>query len=154
MITVSLINNQTEPKIRKDSAWLFQPELDEQLMAMLYRKQVEFAVGHGVAVDAEVARDAQDALIFDRATRVWTAVVPAYELPQTTPPQASDPGYAQLADLTVDMQALAEVPDGQFAAHLAPLAEASRRHWSPSIHPTTMRGARSSSASSCSIFLG
>ncbi|HEX9374577.1 MAG TPA: hypothetical protein VF897_26410, partial [Roseiflexaceae bacterium] len=147
IITLFLVNGQAEPKIRKDSAWLFQPELvvtapdgapvferralpheqhdlDEQLMAMLYRKQVEFAVGHGVAVDAEVARDAQDALIFDRATRVWTAVVPAYELPQTTPPQASDPGYEQLADLTVDMQALAEVPDGQFAAHLAPLAEA------------------------------
>jgi hypothetical protein len=147
IITLFLVNGQVEPKSRKDSAWLFQPEisitapdgapiferralpheqhdLDEQLMAMLYRKQVEFAVGHGVAVDAEVARDAQEAPIFDRAVRVWTAVVPAYELPQTTPPQASDPGYEQLADLTVDMQTLAEVPDGQFAARLAPLAEA------------------------------
>jgi hypothetical protein len=55
--------------------------------------------------------------------RVWTAIVPAYEVPQTTPPQASDPGYASLADPTVDMQTLAEVPDGHFAAHLAPLAD-------------------------------
>jgi hypothetical protein len=147
IVTLFLVNGQAEPKARKDSAWLFQPELivaapdgapiferralppeqldlEEQLMAMLYRKQVEFAVGHGVAVDSEVARDAQGAPIFDRATRVWTAVVPAYELPQTTPPQASDPGYEQLADLTVDMQVLADVPDGQFAARLAPLATA------------------------------
>src|SRR6185295_5547488 len=105
IVTLFLVNGQPEPKIRMDSAWVFQrgrvvespdgapifqrralphEQLDpeEQYMAMLYRNQVEFAVGHGVAVDAEVARDAQDALIFDRATRVWTAIVPTYELPQ------------------------------------------------------------------------
>lgn len=147
IVTLFLVNGQQEPKARKDSAWVFQPELsveaadggpiferralpheqrepEEQLMAMLYRRQVEFAVGHGVAVDAAVALDANGSPIFDRATRVWTAVVPAYEVPQTTPPSASDPGYEDLASLTVDMQALADVPDGQFAAHLAPLADA------------------------------
>jgi hypothetical protein len=147
IITLFLVNGQEEPKVRKDSAWVFQPELvvessdgapvfqrralpheqldlDEQLMAMLYRNQVEFAVGHGVAVDAAVAQDADGRPIFDRAVRVWTAVVPAYEVPQTTPPQPSDPGYEQLASLSVDMQTLAEVPDGHFAIHLAPLADA------------------------------
>lgn len=147
IVTLFLVNGQEEPKGRKDSAWVFQPELiveaadgapiferralpheqldpEEQLMAMLYRRQVEFAVGHGVAVDATVGHDANGSSIFDRATRVWTAVVPAYEVPQTTPPNASDPGYEQLAGLTVDMQALAELPDGQFGAHLTPLADA------------------------------
>jgi len=146
IVTLFLVNGQEEPKVRKDSAWVFQPELvvessdgapifqrralpheqldlDEQLMAMLYRNQVEFAVGHGVAVDAAVAQDAEGRPIFDRAVRVWTAIVPAYEVPQTTPPQPSDPGYEQLASLTVDMQTLAEVPDGHFATHLAPLAD-------------------------------
>ncbi|MEN9935510.1 MAG: hypothetical protein RLZZ387_2089, partial [Chloroflexota bacterium] len=147
IVSLFLVNGQPEPKTRKDTAWVFQPELavsapdgapifqrralpndqyelDEQLMAMLYRRQVEFAVGHGVAVDAEVARDAQGHPIFDRATRVWTSVAPAYEVPQTTPPLATDPGYEQLAGLTVDMQALADLPDGAFATHLAPLADA------------------------------
>lgn len=147
IVTLFLVNGQSEPKVRKDSAWLFQPELsvaapdgapvfqrralahdqleiDEQLMAMLYRRQVEFAVGHGVAVDAEIARDGQGNPLFDHATRVWTEIIPSYELPQTTPPDARYPGFEGLAGLTVDMQALATVPDGQFATHLTPLADA------------------------------
>jgi hypothetical protein len=97
IVTLFLVNGQPEPKVHKDSAWVFQPELiveapdgapifkrralpheqldlDEQLMAMLYRGLVEFAVGHGVAIDAALARDAQGRPIYDRATRVWTAV--------------------------------------------------------------------------------
>jgi len=147
IVTLFLVNGQQEPKVQKDRAWLFQPELaveapdrapifqrrapsheqldmDDQVMAMLYRRQVEFAVGHGVAVDAEVARDMQGQPIFARAVRVSTDVIPAHEVPQTTPPQASDPGYAQLAGLIVDMQTLSAVPDGQFATHLAPLVDA------------------------------
>jgi hypothetical protein len=147
IVTLFLVNGQQEPKVRKDSAWIFQPELvveapdgapvfqrralpheqldhEEQLMAMLYRRQVEFAVGHGVAVDSVVAQDDEGNPIPDRAVRVCTAIIPSYDVPQTTPPQASDPGYEQLAGLTVDMQALAEVPDGQFATHLAPLTDA------------------------------
>ncbi len=79
VITLFLINAQPEPKINKDTAWLFQPELsvvapdgapvfckraslddtatlEARTMAMLYRHEVEFAVGHGVAVTANIGR--------------------------------------------------------------------------------------------------
>ncbi|MDP9310845.1 MAG: DISARM system helicase DrmA [Chloroflexota bacterium] len=140
IVTLFLVNGQQEPVAAKDSAWIFQPELivtsadgapsfrkrtppqdnpdlEEQMMVMLYRNQVEFAVGHGVAVDAEVSPESVDC-----ATRVWTTVVPAYEVPQTTAPTAED--FPALADLTVEMQQLAEVADGQFAQHLQPLVDA------------------------------
>ena len=77
-VTLFLVNGQSEPKQRKDQAWLFQPELviraadgspafikrplnvrlpnpepEAQAMQMTYRRQVEFAVGHGVGVHAE-----------------------------------------------------------------------------------------------------
>ncbi|RRR65714.1 MAG: helicase [Candidatus Viridilinea halotolerans] len=146
IVTLFLVNGQEEPKRGKDSAWVFQPEirvadsaqnaifrrrphvgdqfdLEDQLTAMLYRHEVEFAAGHGVAVDATLARDAEQRAIPDCAVEVRTVVLPTYEVPQTTPPTAADPGFAGLATLTVDMAVLAQVPDGQFAAHLAPLAD-------------------------------
>ncbi len=76
-ITLFLINEQSEPEKRRDEAWVFQPELsvaapdstpifqhrtlsgtrwqsDEELaMMMLYRRQVSFAIGHGIGVHAE-----------------------------------------------------------------------------------------------------
>src|SRR5438105_1220352 len=82
IVTLFLVNNQKEPDQNRDAAWVFQPELivesrdsepvflrrsklrdpgkldfvsymEERSMAMLYRRHVEFAVGHGVAVHAE-----------------------------------------------------------------------------------------------------
>jgi hypothetical protein len=81
IVTLFLVNGQTEPSKSKDSAWLFQSkltvksanpqnpaifvkkplpyhlsrldpliQLENQSMAMLYRHQTEFAVGHGVSV--------------------------------------------------------------------------------------------------------
>ena len=79
VVTLFLVNGQEEPKQLRDTAWLFQPELvveapdespifvrrlaprskgkadtvlfaEEQSLDMLYRRQVEFAVGHGVSV--------------------------------------------------------------------------------------------------------
>lgn len=79
-ITVYLVNEQTEPEKLKDTAWLFQPQLavtapdnapifvkrpvqpldvagdgEDLAMQMSYRREVEFAVGHSVAVHAETA---------------------------------------------------------------------------------------------------
>jgi hypothetical protein len=83
IVTLFLVNGQTESK-PKDHSWLFQPQLaveatdgspifikktsrslsekldsvfraEEEAMAMLYRHQVQFAVGHGVSVHAETA---------------------------------------------------------------------------------------------------
>jgi hypothetical protein len=136
----------------KDSAYLFQPELSvrdpdgaaifcksltrrrsasmdagEKLemdtFDMLYRRHVEFAVGHGVSVHAETPPDASD-----RAVRLRTQVIPHYEAPRTTPPTAADadqsPAFGKLAGLVLDMKALAETPPGQLRAMLQPLATA------------------------------
>ena len=147
IVTLFLVNGQEEPARNKDSAWIFQPEMsvtapdeaaifrrrplpgdqldmEDQRTAMLYRHEVEFAVGHGVAVDTTPARDPDGLHIHDSAVAVRTVVLPTYDVPQTTPPTPADPGFARLADLTIDMAVLATVPDGQFAAHVAPLADA------------------------------
>jgi hypothetical protein len=113
-VTLFLVNGQAEPKKLRDTAWLFQPELvvespdggpvfqshahqkdpgkadpltfaEEQEMAMLYRHQVEFGVGHGVSLHAECP----DGLC-DQARRLSTVVVPTYEAPRTTPPTVAD----------------------------------------------------------------
>ncbi len=140
IVTLFLVNAQQEPKRLKDTAWIFQPELivaspdgapifekrplprqrldpEELAMQMLYRHRLQFAVGHGVSVHAELAAGRHD-----RAVRIQTAVVPAYELPSTILPTAQD--YPALAGLTLDMKALSELPDGRFAAHLMPLVGA------------------------------
>ena len=77
VVTLFLINAQEEGR-PKDESHIFQPtltveavdgkpifckrmtvgsndDLEEHLMAMLYRHHVEFAVGHGVSVHAEVS---------------------------------------------------------------------------------------------------
>jgi hypothetical protein len=148
IVTLFLINGQTEPDRLKDAAWIFQPELvvessdgaavfvrrplrrdptrmgaeahrETAEMDMLYRRQVEFAVGHGVAVHAEVA--AGDPY---RAVRVMTNVLPTYEVPQQTPPTGDDPGFETLRDLVLDMKELASCLDGEFSGKLGPLVDA------------------------------
>jgi hypothetical protein len=142
LITLFLVNNQTEPNKLRDSAWLFQPELilrsanpnqpdiflrkplavssanldpvihqENQAMAMLYRHQVEFAVGHGVAVKAVPApNDSQ------RAIALSTTFIPDYEVPQSTTPD--------LTDLVVDMKQLGEAEPDELIACLTPLTVA------------------------------
>ena len=139
IVTLFLVNGQEE-KPPKDQYWIFQPELivrspdgdaifrrrpnpvdrnnpEQQAMAMLYRRQVEFAAGHGVAVHAEL-----DPTAFDRAVELRTQVVPSYDIPQTTPPTPEE--IPALADLTLDMQRLSELETGQFGPHLAALPAA------------------------------
>ena len=141
-ITLFLINAQTEPKLNKDEAWLFQPELivrapdqasifvkrqlpsglsiadkEDRVMSMLYRRQIEFAVGHGVAVQA-----VQQPGEWERAYELRTCVVPAYEVERMDAPTSDD--IPVLADVVLDMKALAETADVAFAAALQPLADA------------------------------
>lgn len=95
-VTLFLVNGQEEPKKLRDRAWLFQPELmvespdgkpifhrrptqrdlgksdpvtfaEEQEMAMLYRHQIEFGVGHGVSIHAGCPEG-----VCDRAVRLAT----------------------------------------------------------------------------------
>ncbi len=145
-VTLLLVNGQQEPKKLRDSAWMFQPEViveshekepifysrpqqkdpgksdpvtfaEEQEMAMLYRHQVEFGVGHGVSLHAECPEG-----VCDKAYRLSTRVVPTYEVPQTTPPTEAD--WPKLGDVVLDMKELGETPTSQLEAKLRPLITA------------------------------
>ncbi len=95
---------------------------ENDLLAMLYRRHVEFAVGHGIGVHVDPAADP------NFAVRVRTKVVPAYEVPRTTPPRPEDaavnPAFAKLAGLVLDMKLLAEASQKQLRPLLQPLLDA------------------------------
>ena len=90
---------------------------EEDALAMAYRDQVEFAVGHGVAVRVTVAPEDPQ-----RATRIASCVVPSYEVPKTTPPASAD--IPALAGLVLDMRLLAEIPDEELPRALEVLPDA------------------------------
>ena len=142
IVTLFLINGQSEPKQKKDEAWVFQPELgvqapdgapifekrlqlragshadpEEQMMQMLYRHEIEFAVGHGIAVHADLAAGRSD-----RAVRLTTRVAPDYEVPRVTPPSAVE--IPALQDAVLDMRTLAETADADFGRALGPIVTA------------------------------
>lgn len=150
-VTLFLVNEQQEVERLRDTTWVFQPELliegvngeavihkrhtilelsgtdptvkaENDLLAMLYRRHVEFAVGHGVGVHVDVSPDPNHAL------RVRTKVVPSYEVPRTTPPQPEDaevnPAFAKLEGLVKDMKLLAECNPKQYRPKLKPLVDA------------------------------
>jgi len=108
LVTLFLVNDQREPETNRDSAWLFQPELsvkgsdeasgspvflrrpsndvvvddaERDHLGLIYRRRVEFAVGHGVAVHAEAPDDDPT-----RAIEVRTEVIPSFEVPVTETP--------------------------------------------------------------------
>lgn len=135
VVTLFLVNAQvTAGRRPRDDELVFQPELevsapdglavfrkrsrrsttatDEQRrLEMLYRRHVEFAVGHGVAVDAQTSGSELGA-----AVRLMTRVAPSYEVPMTTPPGVED--NPTLAGVILDMQRLAEMPDAELLASL------------------------------------
>lgn len=107
LVTLFLVNAQEEPETNRDMAWVFQPEVivraakdadkrdifrrrpvlnpdgmdrEREALEMIYRKRVEFAVGHGVAVHAETSADVT------LATEVRTVVMPQYEVQITETP--------------------------------------------------------------------
>ena len=102
IVTLFLVNDQDDRKRNKDAVWLFQPEFtvaspsnepifrhhavadriqlldpvdqrEQRALAMLYRKRVEFAVGHGVSVHAVTLEG--DSTI---ARRIETCVAPMF----------------------------------------------------------------------------
>ena len=148
VVTIFLINAQEEGK-PKDESHVFQPvitvkavdgkpifckrmtvgsndDLEEHLMAMLYRHHVEFAVGHGVSVHAEVSEESSD-----RATLIRTEFVPRYEVPRTTPPTEDDadenPAFGKLKGLVLDMKELAEADAKKLPKMLGPLVACLQR---------------------------
>lgn len=129
LVTIFLINNQTEQDRLVDEKWLFQPELviestdgssafisrglpydssrpdkaylEERMMDMLYRHHMEFAVGHGTAVHVKV--DPKDS---SRAYQISNRAIPRYEVPKQTPPTKEE--IPALQGLVLDMKVLAQ----------------------------------------------
>ena len=134
-LTAFLININEPPKKREDveKVCLFQPvvslraedgepfmhrpferfpgalDSDRKSFDLLFRDKHEFAVGHGCSVDWEE-------LGGPRTTRVWTTLIPCYEVPKVESVQLNIEG--------LDMQALATASSrSQLRELLQPLAE-------------------------------
>jgi len=152
-ITLFLVNAQEEPDENKDSAWIFQPEIvvraagtggeaifrrrisfeaagsdeERESLEMIYRRQTEFGVGHGVAVHATTADgDTEHALA------VRTVIVPRYEVPVTETPGLRDEDRpamkAMVSSGHLDMDELASMSREKLVATLNALA-ADYRAW-------------------------
>jgi len=141
IVTLFLVNGQKALKKEQDRNWLFQPELlaespggssifcrrmpfhdssnldlghEERRNEMLYRRHVEFAVGHGVSVHWEQKEGETD-----RAFRVMTRVIPAYEVPLTDQPTLDD--IPDLSRLELDMKNLSQLAEDEFEKRLGPI---------------------------------
>ena len=85
-------------------------------MAMLYRHQVEFGVGHGVSIHADCPEGLRPGVPADDRGRSHL---------RSRPNHAAHRGrLAQLAGLVVDMKELGETPTGRLEAKLRPLLTA------------------------------
>lgn len=147
VVTAFMVNDQEEQRARRDEFWLFQARLsvqdgegravfrrphlnssagptsagqeEQRALEMGFRRQVEFAVGHGTGVHAEL-----DSADCRRAVRVTTTAIPDAEVPRTDPPSASD--FPALGDVELDMAVLAKASDQELAQRLRPLVVAYR----------------------------
>jgi hypothetical protein len=131
IVTLFLVNGQPALEKNRDEAWIFQcrffveaasgdavfrprptrrirEKLDvdqfheDEEMSMLYRREVEFAVGHGVGVHAEPLKDDPW-----KATRLATTAIPTYEVHQQTASTPEDSGFGRLDGLVLNMKELA-----------------------------------------------
>jgi hypothetical protein len=88
---------------------------------MIYREEVEFAVGHGVAVHAKT--DGGDS---ERAHEVRTVVMPQYEVPVTETPGLRPEDRPAMREMVekghLDMEELAGMDKGALVAVLSALA--------------------------------
>jgi len=132
LVTIFLVNNQAELDRNQDEAWLFQPEIilnnsdrnpifhrrpvvdstgsdhERDALEMVYRKHMEYGVGHCVSVHAVPSNED-----LSRASEIRTSVLPHYEVPITeTPgvdPQDRPAMRRMVTDGFLDMQTLAEL---------------------------------------------
>ena len=131
LVTLFLVNAQREPEKNRDAAWLFQPEIavrsptggavfkkrplqdlskdDDELKAldMVYRKRVEFAVGHNTSVHAVPSPENHE-----QAVEIRTTPIPRHEVPATEVPGRGPDDRPVLKEITaahkLDMRAIAE----------------------------------------------
>ena len=145
LVTLFLVNTQEESDENKDDTWVFQPALivraadravfrrrlafhahsddpDRDTLEMIYRRHVEFAVGHGVAVHAETAAGGTE-----RAVEVRTVVMPQYELPVTETPGFRPEDRPAMCEMVekgyLDMRELAVMKKPQLVEALSVLTE-------------------------------
>lgn len=148
LVTLFLVNGQLAPERNEDAAWLFQPEIvvrgvgehrpamfrrrpsndlivedDERgHLGLIYRRCVEFAVGHGVAVHAETAADDPT-----RAVEVRTEVIPRHEVPVTETPGLEVEDRAAMRRMVecgwLDMLSLASLEEAELKEALGTLIE-------------------------------
>jgi hypothetical protein len=146
LVTVFLVNDQPKPEQNQDEAWVFQPELvlrhpqgapvfrrrpiirddgqdpERAALEMIYRRRVEFAVGHGVSVHAEPSPDDPS-----RAVEIRTVVLPQYEVAVTEPPGGDLGDRPALRRMVqegfLDMQRLAEMDRRDLVSALSLLTD-------------------------------
>lgn len=146
LVTLFLVNGQTKPNENQDRAWVFQPELivrdgegrsifrkrpllsdigwdeERESLEMIYRRRVEFAVGHGVSVHATPSADDPE-----RASEVRTRVMPRHEVSVTetpgTAPEDRPVMNRLVSDGSLDMLRLAEMERADLVAVLDALAD-------------------------------
>lgn len=139
LVSLFLVNDQATPAQNRDEAWLFQVSLraeaadhsavflarngaeapaseDPELprLDLLYRDEVEFAVGHGIGV--HLVLDPDDPR---RALAIETAAAPVYEVRRTEAPSVEE--VEELAGLELDMKVLAEAGERDLTAMVSPL---------------------------------
>ncbi|MCT7992563.1 DISARM system helicase DrmA [Laspinema olomoucense] len=106
---------------------------ENEAMGMLYRRQVEFAVGHGVSVDVVTQNSSlilhpssmavlHPSSFLTTATELKTSFIPSYEVPKTTPPKLEE--IPELAGLSLDMKELAQGSPEELPRLLNPLPNA------------------------------
>ncbi len=129
LVTLFFVNTQEMPKQNQDSAWVFQPKMiardpngkaifrrrpvlgengsdrERETLEMLYRKRVEFAIGHGMSVHATTNDDSE------KAIQVETVVMPEQEIAVTETPglrEEDRPAMREMIDENyLDMEKLA-----------------------------------------------
>lgn len=149
LVTLFLVNDQREPETNRDSAWLFQPELsvkgsgeangtpvflrrpsndvvvddaERDHLGLIYRRRVEFAVGHGVAAHAETSDDDPT-----RAVEVRTEVIPSFEVAVTETPGLEPEDRPAMKKMVergwLDMLSLADLDKGELEEALKTLVD-------------------------------
>lgn len=146
LVTVFLVNNQPMPDTNQDRAWVFQPELivrspkgeavfrrrpvleidgqdqERESLEMIYRKRVEFAVGHSVSVRATPADDDPE-----HAVEIRTVFLPQYEVAVTETPGLNPedrPAMRRMVDEGfLDMEVLAGLEPARLVEALSILTD-------------------------------
>jgi len=169
LVTLFLVNDQPQPDQNQDEAWVFQPELivrrpkgeavfrrrpllasdgrdvERESLEMIYRKQIEFAVGHSISVSAVPSEEEPE-----RAVEIRTTILPQHEVPITETPGLDPedrPAMRRMVDEGfLDMSVLAGLERPALVAALLILTDdyelgsaSSERGSAPTWSVTTMR---------------